>query len=310
MVNRMLIRVKVVQIMYDYYISRGVKVPSEAVAELTKSLDASYELYNNLLRLIVDITYLQDRDLDEARYRYGATDEDRHPDRRFVDIELAQRLSHDEKLCEFIKAHPFSWLDDEMLARHILQAILNSDLYNEYMRLPATDRASEYLLWRRLFKDVILPDEELLEALQTRSIYLGEDDLETMGDFVVKTIKRFEHNEIVPLLPQYKDEEDELFGPTLLRDTINNIDINNELIDHCVKTGRWSSDRLAVMDRVIMLVALTELRSINKIPTAVTLNEYIELAKCFSTRQSGPFVNGVLMAALNNLRSNGGVVKP
>lgn len=310
MINRALIRVKVVQMMYNYYLSRGTKTPTSALEELALSFESSYEVYNDLLQLIVDLTRQQELNLDEARYKYMPSDEDLNPNMRFVENELARRLHDDATLHAYLKEHPYSWRDNEPLLRLVLDKVLKSEAYRNYMEMPTTDFKSDCMVWRSIMKEVILQEENLLEEFQARSIYVGEDDFELMGEFVIKTLRRFENGEEHPLMPAFKDEDDEHFASDLLAQSIDQMDENNALIDSLVAKGRWASDRVAVMDRAIMIVAIAELRGFESIPTTVTLNEYIELAKSFSTLQSGTFVNGVLMGALNHLRADGSIRKP
>ncbi len=309
MINRVLIRTKVVQMMYNYYVTRGTKELKAVMKELTRCFDDIYESYNYLLSLMVEMTHLQELNLDEAKYKYMPSDEDLNPSMRFVENEFIAALKNDSEYQEYMKDHPFSWFDNQPLLRLLLDKVVKSEPYATYMAMERTDYESDCQLWRQLMKDVLLPEENLLDHFQMRSVYTGEDDIAAVGQFVLKTIRRFEHHDEKPLLPQFKDDEDASFAPDLLSQSISNFDENNQLIDECVEKGRWTGDRIAVFDRVVMLVALTELRNFPKIPLVVTLNEYIEIAKSFSTAQSGMFVNGVLMAALTRLREQGSILK-
>ena len=123
-----------------------------------------------------------------------------------------------------------------------------------------------------------------------------------MGQFALKTLRKLARNESSPISPMFKDEEDEEFGSTLFLNAIKQKDENGELIDSLVNSERWDRNRIALMDRIIMCTAITELKCFENIPTSVTLNEYIELAKLFSTPNSGQFVNGILNAAAKAVR--------
>ena len=134
--------------------------------------------------------------------------------------------------------------------------------------------------------------------------------MDLMGQFVCKTFRRIADGEEDVILPMFKDEEDSEFGKNLFNATVVQMPENNQIIDDLVEESRWDKDRIVLMDRIIMCTALAELRTFDKIPVAVTLNEYIELAKNFSTTASGKFVNGILNNAVKQLRKEGKLLKP
>lgn len=309
MINRILIRVKVVQMMYNYLLTSNIKSQQEARDELQLSLDKSYELYHYYLLLIVELTRLQDLNLDEAKHKFLPTDEDLHPNTRFVDNWLAKQLEDDEQLQQFVKEHPFSWRDNEVFLRLLLNKVLNSNEYRTYMDMPATDNPSDCELWRQLLKNVIIPDDDFAEEVENRSIYWSSDDVDFMGQFAVKTLRRYEHGDKPALLPQYKNDDDRDFARQLFAMAIDQQEQNNELINRFITQGRWDADRIATFDRVVMLVAIAELKGFPSIPTTVTLNEYIELAKRYSTPASGAFVNGVLNAVVVHLKKTKEIIK-
>ncbi len=309
MINRVLIRIKVVQMLYSYMLTKDSKTISKAKDDLHESLDKSYELYNHLLGLVVDLTDLETLRLDDAKHKFLPTDEDLNPNTRFVDNELADALRGIPQLQDFLKEHKLSWRSDDVFLRLMLDKVRNSDVYTEYMQMPATDFPSDCEVWRQLFKKVLLPDDDLLEELESLSVYWTDEDLDIMGQFVVKTIKRIEDGMENPILPQYKDNEDSIFGEQLFMSALNLMDDNNKLIDGLVATERWDAERIAFMDRIIMCVALAEVLTFDKVPVNVSLNEYIEIAKLFSTSRSGQFVNGILNSAIKSLRQDGKITK-
>ena len=175
--------------------------------------------------------------------------------------------------------------------------------------MPKTDFPSDCNVWRQLMKKVLLPDADLLEQVESMSVYCTDEDLDIMGQFVVKTIRRIEDGAEQPIVPKYKDEEDSTFGEQLFTKAFQLMDSNNKLIDSLVATDKWDTERLAFMDRLIMCIALAEIESFVKIPVNVSLNEYIEIAKMFSTARSGQFVNGILNSAVKELRQKGELIK-
>ena len=309
MINRVLIRTKVVQMLYSYMLTKDGKTFSDAKDELNESLDKSYELYNLLLQLMVDLTDIEELRLDEAKHKFLPTDEDLHPNTRFVDNELVDALRGIDALQNFLNDRKLTWRNDDVFLRLMLDKVRNSEEYKEYMAMPKTDFASDCNVWRQLMKKVLLPDADLLEQVEGMSVYCTDEDLDIMGQFVVKTIRRIEDGVKYPILPKYKDEEDSELGEELFTKAFQLMDSNNKLIDSLVATDKWDTERLAFMDRLIMCIALAEIESFVKIPVNVSLNEYIEIAKMFSTARSGQFVNGILNSAVKELRQKGELIK-
>ncbi|MDD7343343.1 MAG: transcription antitermination factor NusB [Bacteroidales bacterium] len=295
--------------LYSYMLTKDGKTFSDAKDELNESLDKSYELYNLLLQLMVDLTDIEELRLDEAKHKFLPTDEDLHPNTRFVDNELVDALRGIDALQNFLNDRKLTWRNDDVFLRLMLDKVRNSEEYKEYMAMPKTDFASDCNVWRQLMKKVLLPDADLLEQVEGMSVYCTDEDLDIMGQFVVKTIRRIEDGVKYPILPKYKDEEDSEFGEELFTKAFQLMDSNNKLIDSLVATDKWDTERLAFMDRLIMCIALAEIESFVKIPVNVSLNEYIEIAKMFSTARSGQFVNGILNSAVKELRQKGELIK-
>ena len=309
MINRVLIRTKVVQNLYSYMLTRPDRSLANALKDLDTSLDKTYELYHYLMRLPVELTHIQEMRLDEARNKYLPTEEELNPNTKFVNNRLVAAIAENEQLQQFAQEHSVTWNDEPIFERMMLDKVIKSDVYNEYMASDEDDMAADSLLWQQLMKLVILPDENMVDAIEQRSLYWTEDDMNLLGQFVCKTFKRIAEGDDDAILPMFKDEEDSSFGKELFSATVKLMPESNALIDELVQTSRWDKDRIVLMDRIIMCAALAELREFDKIPAAVTLNEYIELAKNFSTVASGKFVNGILNNAVRQLRKEGKVLK-
>jgi N utilization substance protein B len=247
--------------------------------------------------------------LDEARNKYMPTEEELNPNMKFVNNRLVKALAENEQLEQFAQEHNVTWNDDPILERLMLDKILKSDLYNEYMADDEDNVTADSLLWQQLMKQIILPDENMADAVEQRSLFWTEDDMDLLGQFVCKTFKRLAEGADDAILPMFKDEEDSGFGKDLFAAAVTLMPESNALIDELLQESRWDKDRIVLMDRIIMCTALAELRTFDKIPAAVTLNEYIELAKNFSTAASGKFVNGILNNAVKQLRKDGVIFK-
>ena len=283
---------------------------AKALKDLATCLDKTYELYHYLMRLPVELTHIQEMRIDEARNKYMPTQEEINPNMKFVNNRLVAALANNEQLQEFAQEHTVTWNDDPIFERLMLDKVIKSDLYNDYMADDEDSMTADSLLWQQLIKQVILPDENMADAIEQRSLFWTEDDMDLMGQFVCKTFRRLAEGDEDAIMPMFKDEEDNDFGKELFTATVTLMPESNALIDDLILDSRWDKDRIVLMDRIIMCAAIAELRTFDKIPTAVTLNEYIELAKNFSTAASGKFVNGILNNAVKRLRKDGIVLKP
>ena len=298
MINRDLIRRKIVQLTYAYYQNSNHNIDT-AEKELLFSLSKSYDLYNYMLQLIVAIT-------QEARKRYDVEvarakrEGQQEPSPRFAFNRFAMQLEENKMLNDWIDVKHSTWEEDIETVRKILTAITSSDLYNDYINgqlFTAEDGLDEYAqdreLWRRLYKTFIQDNEDLDAFLEEKSLYWN-DDKDIVDTFVLKTIKRFDPAKKAKqeLLPEYKDAEDRDFARKLFRSTILNGDAYQRYMSDASRN--WDFSRLAYMDVVIMQIAIAELVNFPGIPATVTINEYVDLAKVYSTPRSGSYVNGML----------------
>ena len=305
MINRILIRIKVVQMLYSYFLTQEEKSFVDAKKELKKSLEMAYRLYNYIFVLMVDS---QDRRLDAARNKYLPSEEDLHPNMKFVNNLFIKKLRASSAYTEYQKENKLTWHDDDIFLKLLLDKVVKSEIYADYMSKPGNDFVADCELWRDLLKKVVLVDDDFVDQLESKSVYWN-DDLETIGTFVLKTIKRFETNSEKAFMPMYKDEEDSLFGEQLFSQAVMGRERCDNLINRFIVTENWDADRVAFMDRVVMDVAITEVLNYPAIPTRVTLNEYIEIAKYYSTPRSGQFVNGILNSIINYLKEERIIVK-
>ena len=307
MVNRILIRILVVQTLYSYLINKDSK--ETAANKLKNSLDTAYQLYFYLLTLPVALTELQRQRLEAAKNKYLPSPQDLNPNTRFVDNTFAATIAENAIIKEFVTDNCVSWSDDEIYLRLILDKILDSDIYADYMEKPKVTGDDDAEFWRQVMRKIVLPDEDLAEVLEAKSVFWN-DDLEIVGTFALKTFKRMASNPYKAILPQFKDEEDAQFGYLLLNDVIDNYDDYLKLIDKFIPKSSWDISRIPVMDIVVLQIAIAELLRVPSVPVVVTINEYVELAKYYSTAKSGTFVNGILYSIITHLKSEGILLKP
>lgn len=284
------------------------------VEDALKALDASLmrarELYFRLLALAPAITALRDRQLEDGRAKHLATEADRNPSLRFVDNEWVKVLEQDPVYQEGVKEFNIDWMgENPILIQNLLKSVLVSEVYQDYMASSEKSWDADCQLWHDLLRNVVLPNPELSETLEDTNIYWN-DDLDFIGTFVLKTVRRFQNGDPEPMLPMYKDDEDALFGRDLFTLAVSGKDQYKELISSALNKDTWEPDRLAFMDVVIMLCAFAEILNFDKIPVGASINEYIEIARAYSTPKSPFFINGVLGGAVSKLRADGQLLKP
>ena len=300
MINRVLIRLKIVQIIYAYY-QNGGKNLDTAEKELFFSLSKAYDLYNYLLLLMVEVTKQANKKLNAAKNKLIPTKEELFPNTKFVENRFIAQL-------DFAGNQKKTWENEADFVKSLCEQIMESDIYKEYMASETSSYEEDREVWRKIYKKIIFNNAELDQVLEDQSLYWN-DDKEIVDTFVLKTIKRFEEKNGAKqeLLPEFKDDEDQDFARRLFRRAILNSDYYRHLISE--NTKNWDLDRVAFMDVIIMQIALAEVLSFPNIPVSVSLNEYVEIAKLYSTPKSGGFINGTLDGIVNQLKKENKLTK-
>ena len=307
MINRVLIRLKIVQIIYAYY-QNGGKNLDTAVKELFFSLSKAYDLYNYLLLLMVEVTKQANKKLNAAKNKLIPTKEELFPNTKFVENRFIAQLEVNKQLLDFAGNQKKTWENEADFVKSLCEQIMESDIYKEYMASETSSYEEDREVWRKIYKKIIFNNAELDQVLEDQSLYWN-DDKEIVDTFVLKTIKRFEEKNGAKqeLLPEFKDDEDQDFARRLFRRAILNSDYYRHLISE--NTKNWDLDRVAFMDVIIMQIALAEVLSFPNIPVSVSLNEYVEIAKLYSTPKSGGFINGTLDGIVNQLKKENKLTK-
>jgi N utilization substance protein B len=279
-----------------------------AEKELFFSLSKAYDLYNYLLLLMVEVTKQANKRLNAAKNKLIPTKEELFPNTKFVENRFIAQLEVNKQLLEFSNNQKKTWENETDFVKNLCDKIFESDIYKEYMASETSSYEEDRELWRKLYKNIIFTNVELDQVLEDQSLYWN-DDKEIVDTFVLKTIKRFDEKNGAKqeLLPEFKDEEDQDFARRLFRRTILNADYYRHLISE--NTKNWDLDRVAFMDVIIMQIALAEILSFPNIPVSVSLNEYVEIAKLYSTPKSGGFINGTLDGIVNSLKKENKLTK-
>jgi N utilization substance protein B len=307
MINRDLIRIRIVQIVYAWYQNSNNSLKN-AEKELLFGFQKSYDLYYYLLLLMVKLTDMYESRIETKKNKFLPSEEDLHPNTHLIDNKFIRQLKTNHQFIHYLNNRPMSWEENENFVKTLLDNILESETYKTYSELENPTYDDDRDFWRKTFKQFIYNNEELDEILEDESIYWN-DDVEIVQTFVLKTIKQFseDNGPDQPLLPMFKDEEDKQYALKLLDETILNEKKYRSLIEKHI--DKWDLDRIAFMDMIIMQVAVAEIFSFESIPTRVTLNEYIEIAKAYSTPKSGSFVNGILDAIVNDIKKDNLIFK-
>lgn len=306
MINRELIRIKVVQLTYAYY-QNGNKNIEAAEKELLFSLSKAYDLYNYLLALIVAITKESRRYLEIAQAK-AKREGTPMPSQKFAYNRFALQLEENKMLNDFLETKKLNWNDEPEFLKKMYHLITGSSIYKEYIDAPEDNYDADREFWRKVYRTLIQDNSDLDALLEEQSLYWN-DDKEVVDTFVIKTIKRFDEKKQSrqELLPEYSNDDDKDYAQKLFRATIMNAD---EYQRYMSETSRnWDFSRLAYMDIVIMQIAIAEMLTFPSIPVNVSINEYVEIAKLYSTPRSAGYINGMLDAIARHLIATGKLLK-
>ena len=305
MISRRIIRTKVLQVLYAYQIS-SEKTINNAEKELHFSLKKTFDLYHLILQLPVEIVAYANSLIELRKKKHFPTNEDLNPNLRFVNNKIIRLLESNPKLNLYLSQTKVGWNNEPNIIKKIYKSLIESDLYQDYMNSSEQDFSKDKKFIELFLSEVILQEDDLLLLLEEQSIYWN-DDLDFVISMVIKTIRKLNENKSSDLLPQYKDKEDMEFASGLfLKCMMNRSELREIVKQH---TENWDIDRIAYIDQLIMEMAISEFLYFPSIPTKVTINEYIELSKYYSTNKSHNFINGILDKALKALKDDGKILK-
>ncbi len=291
MLNRRHIRVKVLQCLYAFYQSGNDDI-SSGEKELLYGLEKIYDMYLYQLLLLAMLAEEEEKIIEENLSKRLPTFEDLNPNPRFAENACLKMIASDDKLRKMARNRKISWQNDQALLRKLMLHTREQKYYHEYLEADHQDFDSECRFVLKILNNAVIPFEQLHSFYEESSIY-WLDDWELVNKMVIKTIKLSEdQGGQLHLMGLYKDPSDREFARELFKRTI----INNAEFDEVIslKTKNWDVERIALMDMIIMKMALTEILKLPDIPVKVSLNEYIELSKSYSTPKSNVFVNGIL----------------
>ncbi|MBT3383582.1 MAG: transcription antitermination factor NusB [Prolixibacteraceae bacterium] len=307
MISRRIIRTKVLQILYAYYASPEKSI-NKTEKELFFCIHKSYDLYHYLLALILEIADYSEKRIEIKKSKHKPTYDDLHPNTKFVTNRVISQLRSNKQLNLYLEQKKLSWVNHPELVKELYLFLEESDFYKKYVADKNLSFLDDRKFVDKIFNEIMLISEDLYMVLEEQSIYWN-DDIEFVISMISKTLKRFNEysDSDQRLMPMFKDQEDRDFAKDLFRKAIINHDELRELIK--VHSQNWDIERIAFMDILIMQLAISELLYFPSIPTKVSLNEYIELSKFYSTEKSRNFINGILDKTLKDLKKSGKVIK-
>ncbi len=347
MINRTLIRTRVLQLAYASRSNDAVSL-SEALMKLKESLSDTYDLYLFLLKLVPELTIFHSERQEVRKRKRLASREELYPNRRWAESPFVAKLEEAEGLAQWYNASMFDWLSDQEVLRRLANKIEESEIYAEYRKSEKTFEADQRFIVD-VFRQIIAQDKYLANFLESYCPYWDseleglekieceerpkDDELDEVveearnegrysaqpyklapvaivKEFVDKTLRNIREEEPADsaIMPMYRDESDERYGTHLLRQLIIGREQHNELIKQHT-SEHWEHERLALMDTLLMEMAIIEFLHFPNIPVQVTINEYVELSKYYSTANSASFINGVLDAVAKALKAEGKILK-
>lgn len=305
MINRTMVRTRVIQTLFAYYKTEGATLLS-ARKQLQKSFADTYDLYFMLLAFANELTAYAQQQLVEQMGRARATHSNWTPNRRFVQNKLAQQLFDNRALRARIESQRLVWDMGMTAVSEVYRQLQESDFFVQYMEAPTCTYEDDKRLWRQIYQRLLTGSEALNDALEEMEVSLDKANWTTDADivisYIIKTIKRFREDSTpdTPLLEMFDNEDELQFGLRLITKAIDNHAKYEELINSHLKG--WDADRIAYMDRILIETALAEIEEFPEIAITVSLNEYIELAKTYSGDKSHLFINGILNEILHDLK--------
>jgi N utilization substance protein B len=306
MVSRRLLRVKVLQICYAY-LKSGEQTVNQAEKELFFSIDKSYDLYHYLILLMLDVVQFAESRIDLAKNKRIPSPEDLNPNTKFLNNRLIKRLNDNDDLRRYLNNQKLNWSNNPELIKNLYNKIKESDIYEKYMNSGVNGFNEDKKFITEVYSKIIFNYEPLYLTLEEQSIYWN-DDIEFIIGMIIKTFRTFKASSSdEELMPLFKDEEDRDFVKRLFRKSVLNHKEHEDLISRYIKN--WDVERIAFMDIVVMGIAISEIVEFSDIPVKVSFDEYIEIAKFYSTEKSNVFINGILDKIVEELKKEGKIRK-
>jgi N utilization substance protein B len=307
MLNRRYLRIKVMQALYSFFQSDDSDI-AKGERELLRSIDKVYDLYIYLLLLFNEIRHVAGQQIEDNKTKHLPTKEDLDPNLRFINNRLLNQLAANDRLKKEAEGRKLSWQVDHDVVRKVWSNVKGWDGYQKYMAEANDSYENDQDFILDLFSKHVADSDDVELHIEEKSLYWPGDLNNCVAPAIIKTLEAGKESQAPRIASLYKDaDDDQKFLLELFRKTIMEQKNTQEIIGE--KTQNWEVDRIAVMDILLMQMALTELLYFREVPVKVTLNEYIEISKLYSTPKSSVFINGILDKLVADFKGNGKLVK-
>jgi len=305
MISRRLIRTKALHMLYCH------KKDAESTLlntekNLLYSINKSYDLYHLVLLLLKEFREISIKKMEIAINKNIPTEEDLNPNKKFIYNKLLIQIAEHPELIDYTKRNQISWDNQEIAVRKILADFISTPEFTEYMNGSEFSYKEDKDIIIFFLNKFLINNEDFFTLVEDEGIFWN-DDTELAISMALRTVKKFKAEAPAHLMPKYTNDDDELYAKTLIRKALIDYQNHSNFIEKYTKN--WEIDRIAFTDILILILGLTEAKEFSNIPVKVTINEYIELAKNYSTNKSGTFVNGILDRMISDLRKEKVILK-
>lgn len=307
MISRRTIRIKVLQVLYSYFLSDEKSSLQKVEKELLHSLEKTYDLFFLILLLVSDLRDYAEKRIETRMNRLTASEADKNPNRKFINNKVIRAIAGNKHFKGYVNSRKLSWINYPELIRKLYQNMAASDAYKEYMNLDRDSVRTDKKFVKFIIGELFYNCEDFYQAIEEQSIYWN-DDVDYLISLIITKLHIFKlrqkDREIPPL---FKNKDDKLFAKTLL----DKIILRNHEVQKLIaeNISNWDIDRIVFIDRLIIGMAITELLEFPTIPPKVTFNEYIEISKRYGTPKSSSFINGALDKIVSRLEEENRIHK-
>jgi len=305
MLNRRFLRVKVLQALFAYFSDQDEAI-GKYERDMVQSFNRLEDLYALLLYFFVELREIAVNKIEEGKKKQLPSPEDLNPNTKFIDNKALKALADSKTLLYFMEDRKLGWAEERNLIREIMNSVREEDFFTEYMNRPEGDWSEDIDILLQIFENYFRENERLLDIFEGKSIY-WVDDMMIASLAMARSLRALSKGKGLRMEDLFKDPTDKDFAIDLFRKTALHSDRFEQMIVQ--RTSNWEKDRIALMDMILMKMALAEFLYAETVPVKVTLNEYIELSKEYSTEKSKMFINGVLDKLINDLQKDGSIKK-
>jgi transcription antitermination protein NusB len=307
MISRRLLRVKILQVLYANHNKEGQTI-SQAEKELFFSINKSYDLFHLFLLLPVELAKIDEQRIDIVKQRRIQTIDELEVSTHFADNKMVAQIKKNWQLSRYVSDNKINWSQSPEIIKSLYQQIKERDYFKHYLTKETPTYEDDKKLILKILEEEIATYEPLGNTLEDLSIFWN-DDMDFVLNMVIKTIKGFKETDgqQKTLMPLFKNEEDHDFVKALFR----KVSVNGKEYDSLIKkhSQNWEFERIALMDILIMQMAIAEIVEFPSIPIKVSLNEYIDIAKDYSTANSNTFINGILDNIVKEYKAENKIIK-